>query len=688
MHMPICRSSPCHCFRALPLILSWLLAILALGTSSAQGAVSRLTGITLNESTNALVIDVVTTGPFNYRVMALPDLDLPRVAVDFLDAIVDNDLRGSTELNIGDVPRVRVIQFQEQPAIARLMIDFIRPDQIGLQRATSNVLVITVSRQAATAIRMKPSGAAPAPPNSSKAGAPGRVSADQIARHPLLAPLIITADQLLHGPMLQQAAAIGTVRVRSLGMRLAAHYAAIDLQVERLIGQGRVAFADLRERMRRASALVHSMRTHEVDRIIAAITGDIAGTGREGGPAPSRHSVDPPAPLPAWVPEQSPYLVTAPTLEVTPGDRLVAPQASHELAALGALTQQVLTISLQTPEETTKSTPRGGFDSVDGVWIDYEYKYSLGVWRGTLYSKFGTTSGYLPLNTLAYTRNDFGAVLMVGRNQDKDLNIYDQAELLFSISDRSLEPLPLLASFSLSEGWFREAASAVESWRLKYMVGLQMPPVNLSPQISWEASANWADASYDIGGRQGVMQIDVALTNQLNPSSSIKLGYNRLAVFGASPFLFDTVESDKLSETVSLEYSRTGVRGTAADASYNLGVSYSFLDGTISLEGGYRERASDRYHFGLTVEYDLDTWALKYTIDSGLAIGWGTYFTVQAEYKTETGQFKDLDYILTSRVDDCLDLELRYRQVRQEVFFVIDPHRCDPPASTSRILRP
>ncbi len=374
-------------------------------------------------------------------------------------------------------------------------------------------------------------------------------------------------------------------------------------------------------------------------------------------------------PIASRPPAESGALNTPSTPSIVAASRLDSPPV---------LPGPILMASLQPPAESVKTAPRGGYDNVDGVWVDYEYRYSLGVLAGTLYTKFGTTTGLLPLNTLTYTFQNFNATLTVGRTQDKDLNVYDQAEVSVALSSRSPEQSTLSMSFSISDGWFREVVSRVDTTRFTYVVGLDMHQLPLGSSFFWDASASWTDAFYGTGARQGVLQIDAGITDQLDASSSIRLAYDRLSVFGASPFVFDTIESDKVSQDLSLTYSRTGVRGGEVETAYTYGVSYSFLDQSISFDWEYRERAPDRFHWGIKAEHDLATGALKLTTDSGLALGWGTEFTVQAtDFKTDTGTFKDLDYILTWRVE-CVDYQLKYRQVQGEIWFQVDPRRCDP----------
>jgi hypothetical protein len=55
----------------------------------------------------------------------------------------------------------------------------------------------------------------------------------------------------------------------------------------------------------------------------------------------------------------------------------------------------------------------------------------------------------------------------------------------------------------------------------------------------------------------------------------------------------------------------------------------------------------------------------------GHALGHGTYATVQAVYHTLTGTFEDFDVVLTSRLCDCLDVTVIYRQVRSELWLEI-----------------
>ena len=117
-------------------------------------------------------------------------------------------------------------------------------------------------------------------------------------------------------------------------------------------------------------------------------------------------------------------------------------------------------------------------------------------------------------------------------------------------------------------------------------------------------------------------------------------------------------------------YGQSGIRGPASTV-FNTGVAYDFRAQSPSLILGYGDRVSAGYHWGITAEYNLSTTDTKLTVDTGRSIGYGTYATVQAIYHTLTGTFEELDFVITSRLCDCLDVALVYRHARQEIWLEI-----------------
>jgi hypothetical protein len=164
-----------------------------------------------------------------------------------------------------------------------------------------------------------------------------------------------------------------------------------------------------------------------------------------------------------------------------------------------------------------------------------------------------------------------------------------------------------------------------------------------------------------------VTRANVGAAYDLAPRRSLRLTYTLLEDAGATPFLFDAVDPDDLTNEASLLYHRAGERGPAATA-FRTGLSYKFRDATTSVVLGYGERIAARYHWDVTAEYNLVTTDTTLTVDLGSALGYGTYATVAAVYHTLTRTFEDLDFTVTARLCDCLDVSLVYRQVRREIW--------------------
>jgi hypothetical protein len=135
----------------LALILTVLVAVPSVSVGTAVGAPKRITEVSIKDFPSKLVIGIVATGQVSYHVTPMYQLAPPRVAIEFMDAVMDNELRTATELHKGNVLRVRMGQYQESPPIARIVIDLVRPVVVDLQRTAPNIVVASVPRVAVTA---------------------------------------------------------------------------------------------------------------------------------------------------------------------------------------------------------------------------------------------------------------------------------------------------------------------------------------------------------------------------------------------------------------------------------------------------------------------------------------------------------------------------------------------------------
>lgn len=445
--------------------------------------------------------------------------------------------------------------------------------------------------------------------------------------------LDVAADQVSYDQTTQQIVAVGSVRLRYRGITLTADRVTVDLLPERLVASGQVVLIDAQGRELRGERLSYDFRAQlaEIVRTTFVIDRVTVSTARLQA-TPQRLLAED-ATLTTCDPIRPAYRVTAAQIEVIPGERIVARNASLWLGAYRVLTLPVLVLSTRSPGALIAGLPRVGYNTADGLFVDYRLQGAEGRGPGFLYTKLGTRS--------------FGVEL--------------------GLTSPSPDPPPpgISALFTVGAGWFREAALATT--RLRYEAVLRVAPLGLGPQTSWAGWASWSDAWYGTGDRQQILRAQAAVTHTIRPGTTLRLAYRRLEEFGASPFLFDTVPPLDQVHRVDLRFERVQSPRADLTATLGAGVFYDIRDRTPSVALDYVRRVRDRYHWGLGAQYNLTTQVLRLSTDSGLAVGRSSYVTVQAIYNTATGTFEDLDYILSATCD-CIQIALKYRQVRRELW--------------------
>jgi len=484
-------------------------------------------------------------------------------------------------------------------------------------------------------------------------------------------PLVVDADRISFDQVAQFVEAEGNVRLRYRGIRLTANLVRFNLRDEQLVADGRVVLVDAEGRELRGARLRYDVRLQlaEVEQAQGIFEKVYVRAARLQAQPQRVEAQD--ALVTTCDPAQPGYRITATHVEVTPGEQLVARQATLWLGRFRVLTLPVVTISLRTSEETARSFSRFGYNHVDGLWGDYPYSYNVGGLDGLLYGKYGTLTGLIVRNTLAYVQPGYSVSLTVGRNQNQNQLIFDQAEAVVDTPALRIGTLPLFYGITVRSGWFREPSTGLETSRSRYELRLHTVQMALDARTTFSGSLGLQYAHYGTGARYSVGRGDLTVAYRLDAESSLSLQYRLLDTDGATPFVFDAVpEADKF-HTLGLQYTRTYPRTPLITATYSAGVSYNFRDRTPSVNAGFGQRVPEVYHWNLGTEYNLTTRAVKLSTDSGVAIGHGTYVTVQAWYFPQTGQFEDLDLFVTSRLCNCFDLTLKYRHVRQEFWLEI-----------------
>lgn len=456
-------------------------------------------------------------------------------------------------------------------------------------------------------------------------------------------PIIVDADQVTYEQATQKIEATGNVRIQYRGIRLTADSALVDITQEQLVARGHVVVIDPQGRELRGEALVYNGRTNELELMSAKALVDRVYIRSDRLHATQRQLVAETVTVTTCDPDHPAYRITASRVEVIPGDRIVAHDASLWLGGWKVFTIPSYAISLRTAEGTARSSlPRLGYDNVDGVWIDYLYPYPLGNLKGTLYGKYGVQTGFIVRNMLEYGTPAQLATLTVGRNQDQNLRIYDQAELVESLATTRVGELPLSFFGAFSVGYFRDPAAAVESSRYQYQFGVVTDRFVLGPQTSSGLSASYLQATYGIGALQGVLRVNADLTHRLSEQTTMSLTYGLVDVAGGSPFAFDTVAiADRINE-VAVMLNHSGLRLGALETELLVGTTYSFRDSSVTYTGGVAVTTPGHFSIG-----------------------------VQASYNITTSTYKDIDYFVSAEFCDCLQALLRYRQVRQQIWLEV-----------------
>src|SRR5213594_2699448 len=127
----------------IPLLVA-LLVVPSVVTAPVQAGPMRVTQVTVKDFGTRLVVGIVATGQILFSITEIETPLPPRVAIDILNAIADDRVRVAKEVKKGNVLRVRVGQFQDNPAIARVVVDLVRPVRIDVQRSAPNILAVSV----------------------------------------------------------------------------------------------------------------------------------------------------------------------------------------------------------------------------------------------------------------------------------------------------------------------------------------------------------------------------------------------------------------------------------------------------------------------------------------------------------------------------------------------------------------
>jgi lipopolysaccharide transport protein LptA len=463
-------------------------------------------------------------------------------------------------------------------------------------------------------------------------------------------PIVIEADQIVYDQAQQVVDATGHVRIRHLGVTVLADRAVVDLQGQRLQATGNpVVLIDEKGRRLEGQTLTYDFQAKRAELVPAATTVDgMHVRGARLQAEPSRIQVEG-GTFTTCNPDRPAYRVTAAQVEIIPGDHLTAHQASLWLGSVRLFTLAQLTVSLRTAEGTARSFPRAGYSPGEGLWIEYGPEVPLGKGTGRLYGRVGTLSIQGGAELLKYPLGSSGASL----------------------------------SALLTAGWLRNTWGSPLISRIQYRLALDVPPVRVTPNLTWQAALSWQDAFYGTGTRLSAARAESLLAYHLDSNSTLRLRVALTSVSGRSAFRFENLDARRQPNRVVLDYAHRSDRISGLQSTWDAGVIFHLRNGTTSVRGEYGQQVADRYHWSIGTQYNLVTRVVRLSTDSGFAVSPHAYFTVLADYNVTTTRFKRVDLLLQSRLCDCFSLSMRYRVIQREFWLeigLLPPPPAPPPA--------
>ncbi len=456
-------------------------------------------------------------------------------------------------------------------------------------------------------------------------------------------PIVVDADELTFDDATQILEMTGHVSLTYLGNRVKADFVRVFVREQRLEARGHVTIVDAAGREIHGEMLTYDARRQASELSSAeTIVNGVYIRSNHLQVLPDR-IVAGESYLTTCDPRRASFHVTASSIEVTPGKRVVANGATLWVGEFGLLSVPTLVVPLGSAQETAGSFPSLGYTNVDGLYVAYK-------------------SAVFIVEPLAFASILFGTLA----------TRYDVGLLL---PERPVGWLPLSLKGSVSTGWHKEVGTNTQTTRSQFTIRATTPAFQLGPSTDWGTSWNRQEVTYGTPAWQGVLRMQSAVVHRVAADTTLSLGRTILRVDCSPsatpcvpPLALDKIDPVDLIDELRLQLTKTGLRDDGlTTTTTTIGAFADNITNTTSVFVGYGERIANRYNWQLVPQYNLNTRVITLNSDTGTALGTDTYFTVQAQYNMSTTQFVDLDYILTAQVSGCFTLSVEYRQMRQQL---------------------
>ncbi len=157
---PLHRRTSTRFFAVIAVVLT--LSLVPVPPAAPQASAVRITQVTVKVFADTVQLTVVGTGPLTYRTLQLSSP--PRLVIDLPGALVGPAVPPLIDVERGGVARVRIGQFQDKPAIARVAVDMDNALPFTLATAAPAVLTAKFASRGQVGAPIAPAVAAPPPP--------------------------------------------------------------------------------------------------------------------------------------------------------------------------------------------------------------------------------------------------------------------------------------------------------------------------------------------------------------------------------------------------------------------------------------------------------------------------------------------------------------------------------------------
>ena len=502
----------------------------------------------------------------------------------------------------------------------------------ALVLAASALLALAPAGPAAASFMPdEPAQVTPSPPSPPSPSAPGPAplgpAVPESPAPPFGEAFTVTADRIEYNSLARTLAADGHVRASSGETVITADHLEGSVDTQEVTATGHVT---LSQGLTTATGtlLTYNLGT-KVGRMenLAGTFGPlhVSGQAIEIGP---KQDVVSEASVTPCDPDHPFYKITAKKIVIVPDESFTAYDASLWVGGVRVITLPTYTATLR-----GRSGPSLGFNTLDGLYIEYANSFPVGDWRDEYRIRLATTTGLSAENILSERAADHLWAVDLGRSlvQDVNGNLFniDRYSLDLTYDRARLPWVPIDFQFEAHGGSYRELATGVAATRAEGIATFATDAFRLGPRLFTSASGRVRYDTYGSGQQRTEIEGSAALTSPLSLWASASLSYSGVAVSGSTPFLFDLINP---SSVVSFSY--TYIFGGFLQSA-NANLSYDFLAQQTTL--------------GLNVSMTITP---------------TTAFSVSSQYNLSSHLLTEVDYAVNVRCD-CVTVGFVYRTFPQ-----------------------